>query len=45
MRLFVKKNIALAALVLCGTGAAMAQAANTSKVELRGVVDMAMRHH
>ena len=44
MRLFVKKNIALAALVLCGTGAAMAQAANTSKVELWGVVDMAMRH-
>ena len=44
MRLFVKKNIALAALALCATGAAMAQAANTSKVELWGIVDVAVRH-
>ena len=44
MPLSAKKKIALAALALCGTGAALAQAANTSKVELWGVVDAAVRH-
>ena len=44
MRLIAKKNLAMAGLALCGTGAAMAQAANTSKVELWGVVDVAVRH-
>ena len=44
MRLIAKKNLAMAVLALCGTGAAMAQAANTSKVELWGIVDVAVRH-
>ena len=44
MRLLTKKNTVLAALALCATGAAMAQAANTSKVELWGIVDVAVRH-
>lgn len=44
MRLFAKKNIVLATLALCGAGAAMAQAASTSKVQLWGIVDVAVRH-
>ena len=44
MRRFSKTNIVLAAVALCGTGAAMAQAANTSKVQLWGIVDVAVRH-
>ena len=44
MGLFTKKSTVVAALALCGAGAAMAQAANTSKVELWGVVDVAVRH-
>ncbi len=43
MRLFTKQKITLAALILCGTGTAMAQA-NTSKLELWGIVDAAVRH-
>lgn len=43
MPLFAKKNIALAAFALCGAGAVMAQA-NTSKVQLWGIVDAAVRH-
>lgn len=44
MQLFAKKNITLAALALCATGAVMAQAAGASAVELWGVVDVAVRH-
>ena len=44
MGLFTKKTTVVAALALCGAGAAMAQAANTSKVELWGIVDVAVRH-
>jgi predicted porin len=44
MRLFTQKTIALAALALCGSGASLAQSAGTSKVELWGVVDVAVRH-
>ena len=44
MRLFTKKSIAFAALALCGSGASLAQSAGTSKVELWGVVDVAVRH-
>ena len=34
----------VAALALCGAGVAMAQSAGTSKVELWGIVDAAVRH-
>ena len=44
MRMFVKKKFVLAAMALCGTGAAMAQAASTTKLELWGIVDAAVRH-
>jgi predicted porin len=40
----MQKNIIVAALALCGAGAAMAQAAPTSKVQLWGIVDAAVRH-
>ena len=40
----MQKNIIVAALALCGAGAAMAQTAPASKVELWGVVDAAVRH-
>lgn len=40
----MQKNIIVAALALCGAGAAMAQTAPASKVELLGVVDAAVRH-
>ncbi len=43
MRLFVPTPFVLAAMALCGTGAVMAQA-NTSKLELWGIVDVAVRH-
>ena len=44
MHMIAKKNIILVALALGSAGAAMAQAANTSKVELWGIVDAAVRH-
>ncbi|WP_367066138.1 porin [Oryzisolibacter sp. LB2S] len=44
MPLFAKKSIILAAVALGGSGAALAQAASTSKVELWGIVDAAVRH-
>lgn len=44
MRLFAKKNIVLAAMAVCSAGASMAQTANTSKVQLWGIVDVAVRH-
>ncbi|MBS0474974.1 MAG: porin, partial [Proteobacteria bacterium] len=44
MGLTTKKCVVLAALALCGAGGATAQSAGTSKVELWGVVDMAVRH-
>lgn len=45
MRLLTKKTIVLAAWALCGSGASLAQSsAGTSKVELWGVVDVAVRH-
>lgn len=44
MRLFTKNNIVLAALTVCGAGAAVAQTASTSKVQLWGIVDAAVRH-
>jgi len=40
----MQKNIIVAALALCGAGAAMAQTAPASKVELWGIVDAAVRH-
>ena len=40
----MQKNIIVAALALCGAGAAMAQPAPASKVELWGIVDAAVRH-
>ena len=44
MHLFTKNNIVLAALTVCSAGAAVAQTASTSKVQLWGIVDAAVRH-
>ena len=43
MHLFTKNNIVLAALTVCSAGAAVAQTASTSKVQLWGIVDAAVR--
>lgn len=44
MHLFTKKNLVLASLALCGASASMAQSAGASKVQLWGIVDVAVRH-
>lgn len=44
MRPFTKRNIALAALCLCGAGASVAQTASADKVQLWGIVDVGIRH-